>query len=59
MHCVAPERVEAVRNRVLIAWPVFRQLMCKNISLCYSRAFYLEQFDSSSHPAAKFRNDNF
>jgi hypothetical protein len=59
MQCVAPEHVATVRNIVLMEWPVLRQLSCKNYSLCNFRAFYLEQLDSSSHPATKFRNEIF
>ena len=35
------------------------ELSCKNYSLCNSRAFYPEQFDSSSYPATKFLNEIF
>jgi hypothetical protein len=59
MQCVAPDPVATVRNRVLMEGPVLEQLPCKNYSLCYSSAFNFEQFDSSSHPATKFRNEIF
>jgi len=57
MHFVASDHVATVRHRVLMKWSVLSQLSCKNYSLCNSRAFYLEQFDSSSHLATQFRNE--
>ena len=59
MQCVASDHVATLRNRLLMEWPVLGQLSCKNFSLCYSSAFYVEHFDSSSHPATKFCNEIF